>query len=150
MNRAERQHLIKQLIREHEVQRQQDFVRLLNDKGFDVTQATISRDIKAMELIKVPASHGGYRYSLPVERQMDVDKKLSRSLKDAFVSLTRQHELLFLKTLPGSAAAISSLIYQMHFSELFGNIGDDDSIFIVTKNETSAEALQKKILNLIK
>ncbi|MFD1672799.1 arginine repressor [Agrilactobacillus yilanensis] len=150
MNRAERQHLIKQLIREHEVQRQQDFVRLLNDKGFDVTQATISRDIKAMELIKVPASHGGYRYSLPVERQMDVDKKLSRSLKDAFVSLTRQHELLFLKTLPGSAAAISSLIYQMHFSELFGNIGDDDSIFIVAKNETSAEALQKKILNLIK
>ncbi|KRM35852.1 arginine catabolic regulator [Agrilactobacillus composti DSM 18527 = JCM 14202] len=149
MNRAERQHLIKQLIREHEIRRQQDFVRLLNEQGYAVTQATVSRDIKAMELVKVPATHGGYRYSLPVERQMNVDKKLGYALKDAFVSLTRQGELLFLKTSPGSAPAISTLIYQMHFSELFGNIGDDDSIFIVSKSEAEAESLQKKLLNLI-
>lgn len=74
MRKKERQRLIKQLLTSNNIQRQEDFVSLLEDQGIKVTQATVSRDIKDMQLVKVPSVTGGYRYSLPTQKNIDTEK----------------------------------------------------------------------------
>ena len=69
MRKKERHRLITRLLSEQDIQKQEEFVELLQEKGVSVTQATISRDIKEMKLVKVPSQKGGYRYSIPQERQ---------------------------------------------------------------------------------
>lgn len=69
MRKKERQRLIKQLLVSNDIQRQEDFVSLLSEQGVKVTQATVSRDIKDMQLVKVPSITGGYRYSLPTQKK---------------------------------------------------------------------------------
>ena len=76
MRKAERQQYLRQLMNQHSIERQEDFVSLLDGQGIKVTQATISRDIKEMQLVKVPSIGGGYHYSLPVQKQLDTQKKL--------------------------------------------------------------------------
>ena len=77
MKKKERQRLLTRFLTEHEIQKQEEFVDYLKLQGIEVTQATISRDIKELKLIKVPSVNGGYRYSLPNESQEDVIEKLN-------------------------------------------------------------------------
>ncbi len=74
MKKQERQRYIKRLLSSNEIERQEDFVSLLRAENIEVTQATISRDIKDMQLVKVPSATGGYHYSMPVQKQMDTEK----------------------------------------------------------------------------
>ena len=90
MRKSERQRLIRQLLKAHDIQKQEEFVTLLAAAGVKVTQATVSRDIKEMQLVKVPSSNGGYRYSLPSKQRVDTKKKLQRVLADAYVSMAVQ------------------------------------------------------------
>ncbi|MFC6168996.1 arginine repressor [Loigolactobacillus jiayinensis] len=149
MRKSERQRLIKQLLSEHDIQKQEDFVALLEGADVNVTQATISRDIKDMQLIKVPSPSGGYRYSLPVQQTVDTEKKLKRILYDAYVSMAIQDYFIVLKALPGNGTAIASLIDQMAFPDVFGTIGGDDTVLIIAKTPTAAQDLYQLLTNLL-
>ncbi|GEP22794.1 MAG: arginine repressor [Lentilactobacillus diolivorans] len=149
MRKKERQRLIKQLLTSNNIQRQEDFVSLLGDQGIRVTQATVSRDIKDMQLVKVPSVTGGYRYSLPTQKNVDTEKKLIQTIRDSFVSVASQDKMIFMKVLPGSGPVISSLLYQMNYSGIFGTIGDDSTVLIVCKTEESTADFRERIDNML-
>ena len=121
MRKQDRHRLITRLLTEKNIQKQEDFVNYLQEKGVAVTQATISRDIKDMKLIKVPSAEGGYRYSLPLETQANTSAKLAKLLKDAFVAAEQMEKYVVLRTIPGNAAACGSLIAKF-FTESSCNI----------------------------
>ncbi|WP_461239390.1 arginine repressor [Paucilactobacillus sp. N302-9] len=143
MRKVERQQYLRQLISENNIERQEDFVTLLKSENIDVTQATISRDIKEMQLVKVPSLNGGYHYSLPVQKQLDTQKKLKKTLNDAFISLDSQDKLMVVHVQPGNGPALSSLISQVNFPEIFCTLGDDSTILIVCKSQAAVEELQQ-------
>ena len=149
MRKSERQRLIRQLLKAHDIQKQEEFVTLLAAAGVKVTQATVSRDIKEMQLVKVPSSNGGYRYSLPSKQRVDTKKKLQRVLADAYGSMAVQDYFIVLKALPGNAAAIATLIDQINFADVFGTIGGDDTVLIIAKTPAAAQDLYQILLNLL-
>ena len=149
MKKKQRHDLLKQLIQEELIQKQEDFVRILKERGIEVTQATISRDIKELQLVKVPTPLGGYRYSLPPEMGYDTTMKLERLMKDSFLSIDSQREFLLVKTVPGNAVALGALIESVEFEEVFGIVTGDDTILIICRNEEKAEQLQRQLIRYI-
>jgi len=145
MKKQERQQLLKRLLTTREIERQEDFVDLLAADGIQVTQATISRDIKEMQLVKLPAESGGYRYSLPVQKKIDTQKKLQRTLRDAYVSFAVQDQFGFLKVLPGNGPVIASLLDQMRYDFIFSTVGDDSKILTICVSHQGALQLEKTI-----
>ncbi|MFC0361799.1 arginine repressor [Enterococcus canintestini] len=149
MRKKERHRLITRLLTEKNIQKQEDFVELLKSRGVVVTQATISRDIKELKLIKVPSQEGGYRYSLPAETAEDVGVKLEKMLKDAFVSVDQMEKFVVLKTLPGNASAIANLIEKRFQESLFSVLNDDDTVLMITRTETAAQDLRQEFLRFL-
>ncbi|MGM0138844.1 arginine repressor [Enterococcus sp. DIV0755b] len=149
MRKKERHRLITRLLTEKNIQKQEDFVELLKSRGVVVTQATISRDIKELKLIKVPSQEGGYRYSLPAETAEDVGVKLEKMLKDAFVSVDQMEKFVVLKTLPGNASAIANLIEKRFQESLFSVLNDDDTVLMITRTETVAQDLRQEFLRFL-
>ena len=93
-------------------------VKRLNEYDLNVTQATVSRDIKELQLIKVPAPSGQYVYSLPNDRKYHPLEKLGRYLMDSFVNIEGTGNLLVLKTLPGNAQSIGAILDQIDWEEV--------------------------------
>lgn len=141
--------MITRLLSEQDIRKQEEFVEILKSKGISVTQATISRDIKELKLIKVPASDGGYRYSIPAETNEDVNTKLEKLLKDAFVAVDQMEKFVILKTLPGNASAMTNLIDKRYKKELFSIINDDDNVLMITRTEDQAVLLKKDFLHYL-
>lgn len=149
MRKQDRHRLITRLLTEKNIQKQEDFVNYLQEKGVAVTQATISRDIKDMKLIKVPSAEGGYRYSLTLETQANTSAKLAKLLKDAFVAAEQMEKYVVLRTIPGNAAACGSLIEKNYQEKLFAVINDDDSVLMIARTEEAAEKLHKELLSYL-
>lgn len=149
MRKQDRHRLITRLLTEKNIQKQEDFVNYLQEKGVAVTQATISRDIKDMKLIKAPSAEGGYRYSLPLETQANTSAKLAKLLKDAFVAAEQMEKYVVLRTIPGNAAACGSLIEKNYQEKLFAVINDDDSVLMIARTEEAAEKLHKELLSYL-
>ena len=145
MKKHERHKLLKQLLVENTVYRQEDLVDLLAQRGIEVTQATISRDIKQLQLIKVPLNDGSYRYTLPSEKEVDTTMKLKKTLQDAFVDADVHNEMCVLKVQPGNGPTISSLIEQVDYPEIFACISDDDTVMIFNRSTKGAVKIQDEL-----
>ncbi|HIZ96549.1 MAG TPA: ArgR family transcriptional regulator [Candidatus Ligilactobacillus excrementavium] len=145
MKKHERHKLLKQLLVENTVYRQEDLVNLLAQRGIEVTQATISRDIKQLQLIKVPLNDGSYRYTLPSEKEVDTTMKLKKTLQDAFVDADVHNEMCVLKVQPGNGPTISSLIEQVDYPEIFACISDDDTVMIFNRSIKGAVKIQDEL-----
>ncbi len=141
MKKKERQRLLTRFLTEHEIQKQEEFVDYLKLQGIEVTQATISRDIKELKLIKVPSVNGGYRYSLPNESQEDVIEKLNKLLQTALVSVDQMEKFVILRTLPGNASAVGNLVDKYYQKELFSSLNGDDKVLMITWTEEKAVEL---------
>ncbi|MEJ1318711.1 arginine repressor [Latilactobacillus sakei] len=150
MRKVDRQRLLRNLIQTHEIERQEDFVKLLQAEQIEVTQATISRDIKEMQLVKVPNTDEGYHYSLPLEKKLDVKEKLRRTLRDAYVTHNQQDYFVVIKAHPGNAPTIASLLDQLQSEDIFGTIGGDDTVLIICKSEEQAKQFRLFIEDLLK
>lgn len=149
MKKKERHRLLKKIIEERVVEKQEDFVRILNEKGIEVTQATISRDIKELHLFKVPALAGGYRYSLPTDMNYDTSEKLERLLQDAFVSIDCKEYFVLIHTIPGNAFALGALVDASRFEGVLGTIAGDDTLMIFCRSSADALDLKEHFIQLI-
>lgn len=147
MKKKERQRFLTRFLSEHEIQKQEEFVTYLREEGVEVTQATISRDIKELKLIKIPSSKGGYRYSLPNESQEDVIEKLNKLLQTALVSVDQMEKFVVLRTLPGNASAVGNLIDKYYQQELFSCLNDDDKVLMISWTEEKALELADSFRN---
>ncbi|WP_320424693.1 transcriptional regulator AhrC/ArgR [Mammaliicoccus lentus] len=148
-NKTMRQIKIREIISNEQIETQEELVRRLNKLDLNITQATISRDIKELQLIKVPAPSGQYIYSLPRDRKYHPIDKLGRYLMDSFVKIDGADNLLVLKTLPGNAQSIGAIIDQIDWKEVLGTICGDDTCLIICKDKESGEIITDRIFNML-
>lgn len=145
-----RQYKIKELITKTTIETQEELVDALRDAGLQVTQATVSRDMKELMLIKIPAGDGRYKYSLPQDQQrQNPVYKLKRALIDHFTHIDFTENLVVMKCLPGTANAIGALIDNMEWPEVMGTICGDDTILIICRTKEKSGELVEKLLELL-
>lgn len=145
-----RRHLkIRELISTEEIETQEELVAALHKAGFKATQATVSRDIKEMKLIKVPLNSGRYKYSMPEVQTVNPEQKLKRSLADHFVNIDNTDNLIVMKCQPGTANAVGALIDQSKWSEILGTICGDDTILMICRTKKQSEEVTNRLLEMI-
>lgn len=149
MTRKEgRQAAIVELVSAHEVGSQEELRQLLVERGVDVTQATLSRDIRDLGLARVSAEDG-IRYVVPESQTDDDDKPLlGKLLPQLFSRINGVGELIVLHTVRSGAQPIAEAIDQEEFEEVLGTIAGDDTILIVTRSPDAREALTRRLLAL--
>lgn len=145
MRKSDRQRLIKQLLKEHRIQKQEEFVELLIERGIDVTQATISRDIKDMQLIKVSNDDGSFHYSVSNQKPEVDDQKLSKMFASSLVSMDQMDKMIALKTIPGSGGALGLLIEKLYEKRLFTSLATDDKVLMVFRDESQAVEVHRQL-----
>lgn len=147
--RNKRYEAILTLIREQNIETQQDLTVALASVGFDVTQATVSRDIKQLRLVKKLNSKGKYIYAPHTQDNNEgVSDKMSNILNQSMVSVDYALNTIVIKTLAGMAQGAASVLDAMQFSECLGTLAGDDTIFITARSEEAAQKLTKKIRNM--
>lgn len=149
MKKADRQKEIREIITARSIERQEDLVGALNELGLQVTQATISRDIKEMQLIKVPAENGGYRYALPVMQHRDEPDQLGTTIHDSLVQLKRSDRLLALAVRPGNGPVVANLLRRLTDRGVFTTIGDDSNVLVVCDTADDAQTLADYLNSLV-
>lgn len=147
--KAKRHLKIREIITNKEIDTQEELVDLLKEAGFNVTQATVSRDIKELHLIKVPLDDGRYKYSLPADQKFNPYQKLKRLLSDSFIGIDYSENLIVLKALPGNANAIGVLIDNLQWDEIMGTICGDDTCLIICKTKENAKEISDKLLEML-
>jgi transcriptional regulator of arginine metabolism len=140
-----RQKKIIELISSHSIQNQAQLSHLLKESGWTVAQATISRDIRELNLFKVVNSQGHIHYGYPSDEIRPSKDKYYRVLRDGFDRMDTAQNFLVLKTVPGMAMAVAAAIDAIAFQEIVGSIAGDDTIMIATKSASQALRLHAKI-----
>lgn len=149
MSKLKRHLKIREIITENDVETQDELVAYLKNLGFNVTQATVSRDIKEMHLVKVPSETGRYKYSPPTEQRYNPVEKLKRFIMEAFVSIDHANHFVVLKTLPGNAHSIGVLVDDLNWEEIMGTICGDDTCLIICRTEKNAAEIESRIINML-
>ena len=149
MSKGKKKKKIREIIANNDIETQDDLVFALKSAGYNVTQATVSRDIKELHLIKVPLSDGRYKYSLPADQRFNPLQKLKRNMMDAFVRIDSAGHLLILKTLPGNAMAIAALIDNLDWDDVVGTVSGDDTILVICRTEKDTEIVSNRFLDLL-
>lgn len=148
--KSKRQNKILEIISEQPVETQSELVKILNDLGFKVTQATVSRDIKELGLVKEQSEPGKYRYTVN-KKQISKDiEVMIRIFADTVISVVPAENLVIIKTLPGSANAAAEVIDSFHYEEILGCIAGDNTIFIATDSDEAANYITKKFIKIIR
>lgn len=149
MNKGQRHIKIREIITNNDIETQDDLVDELKSQGVNVTQATVSRDIKELHLVKVPLLDGRYKYSLPADQRFNPLQKLKRALMDAFVRIDAAGHLLVMKTLPGNAMAIGALIDNLDWDEILGTICGDDTLLIICRTPEDTGVITDRFLEML-
>lgn len=140
-----RQAAILSLIDRYEIGTQEELADYLNKEGFQVTQATISRDIRKLHLTKVPGSHGKQKYAVMDTEEPQVDEKYLHVLKAGLVSMDHAGNLLVIKTVSGMAMAVAAAIDAMQWPQVAGCIAGDDTIFCAVHSPEETAGVMDKI-----
>ena len=148
--KVERHEKIIELIRRQEIETQEELAQKLNESGFKVTQATVSRDIKELKLFKVPAGDGRQKYALFLQEESEgLDAKYVRVFKDGYLSMAMAQNILVLKTVPGMAMAVAAALDKFQFPEVVGCIAGDDVIMCAIHNVDETLLVMEKLRKLI-
>lgn len=145
----ERQDKILDIIINKSIETQEELTSELKKEGFDVTQATVSRDIRKMKLTKVADSNGHLRYVAYSKTNEDLDEKYIRILRDGFISMDNAQNMLVIKTVSGMAMAVAAALDHIKFNEIVGSIAGDDTIMCAvrsTKDVTNVMSRLRRIL----
>ena len=137
----ERQSKIIELVTNEEIGTQEELADKLKAAGFSVTQATVSRDIRALKLSKANIGAGRQKYVAHTADAPGMGEKYNRALKDSFVSVKKAVNMVVIKTFPGMAMSFAAALDDLDLPELIGSIAGDDTIMCATAGESEAEAV---------
>ncbi len=147
--KKERRNEILRLIREHEIGTQEELAQYLKEEGYDVTQATVSRDIRELKLSKI--SYGGRQRYVPYhQEEVLLGDKYGRVLKEGFTSMGMAENLLVVKTVSGMAMAVAAALDAMKLGGIAGTIAGDDTIMMAVRTREDTESVMRKIEEIIK
>lgn len=145
-----RQNVIMEIISEQDIETQNQLLEALAQRGIKSTQATLSRDIKDMHLVKEQGPNGNYRYAASAKQNADsAAQKLKKILKESVTSYDLAQNIVVIKTLPGLAPAACSALDGMEIDNLVGTIAGDDTAFLAMRDNHSALLLYHQIEELI-
>lgn len=137
-----------ELINTYDIETQEELAQRLEDSGFVVTQATVSRDIRDLKLSKVVYGDGKQKYSL-MPKQDGISEKYLKILKEAFISMDMAQNILVLKTVSGMAMAVAAALDSLQMSEIVGCIAGDDTIMVAIRSVDDTVTVMERIRKLI-
>ena len=146
--KVERHSKIVELIGKYEIETQEELAEYLNQAGFNVTQATVSRDIRELKLTKAPSESGKQRYMV-LQNHGNFSDKYIRILQDGFLSMDMAQNILVIKTVSGMAGAVCASIDAMHIHEIVGSIAGDDTIMCAIRTTEDTVAIMKKLRKIV-
>ena len=146
--KLERHSKIVELIDKYDIETQEELAAYLNEEGFHVTQATVSRDIRELRLTKVQTGKGRQKYAL-IHQQSPSDDKYIRILQDSFLSMDMAQNILVIRTVSGMAMAVGAAIDSLHFPEVVGCIAGDDTVMCAIRTLDDTIVLMDKLRKLI-
>jgi transcriptional regulator of arginine metabolism len=145
MAKKDRLEKIKSLINEYEISTQEELTEMLNKEGYDVSQATVSRDINKLNLVKAEGLQKKTKYILSSAEKSNVSDKIIDLFKQITLSISSVNNLIIVKTLNGNGNSAGMAIDKMNFSEVLGTIAGDDTLLVVTKSEADANFIVKSL-----
>ena len=150
MMKNNRQAMILEIISQENIETQEQLLSRLQARGINSTQATISRDIKQMHLIKQPAGQGVYRYAVSANRnRLNFAEKLRTIFRESITSIAYAQNIVVIKTMPGLASAACSALDNMELPYVVGSLAGDDTAFLLMKDTESAEAFCEEIKEML-
>ncbi len=150
MARANRQLKILDIISKHDVDTQEELVDYLRSEGFAVTQATVSRDIKEMGIIKTLSSDGRhYKYAAQQTKEATAADKFLSMFKNTVISIKSSGNLIVLKTEAGSAGPAAELIDKLSYDEVLGVIAGDNTIFVAVDGLDHVDTIRRRLEDLL-
>ena len=141
---------IKDIVEQQVIETQEELAESLRSHGIEVTQATVSRDIKELRLIKVPTGDGRYRYAYPMEQSLLFSQsRMERMFRDSVVAIDYSENIIVLKTLPGGGQAVAATIDHAKWPEVIGTVAGDDNILVVVKPAQAAPTVADRFRGLL-
>ena len=142
--------MILQIIAEQDVETQDELAEELRKRGFKVTQATVSRDIKELRLLKVLSENGGYKYATAERTEKGMSERFIRILAESVLTIESAVNLIVIKTISASAQAAAEAIDSLKWPELLGTIAGDNTILVIARSEDAVESVVSRFHALIK
>ncbi|AEV95326.1 arginine repressor [Pediococcus claussenii] len=149
MQKSKRHEIIKNIIKEQNIEKQEYLVKALKQAGIEVTQATISRDIRELQLIKVPNGDGKNIYAVPEDNVSQLEQRVFDLLKRAMVAIRLQDKLIFIELRPGYGPSISAAFKQINYNFVFGILNDDNGVLVICNDADRASSLRQRITDMI-
>ena len=143
--KSSRQKKILEIVNRYQIETQDDLIDRLLVEGFSVTQATVSRDIREVQLNKVLTDKGTYRYVLPRKDENPAGMKINEALVDSITSADHAQNLVVIRTFPGLAQAVATGIDSLSIADVLGCVAGDDTILIATRTENAAKTISERI-----
>lgn len=147
--KTKRQSKILELIQKYDIETQEELSARLEEEGFCVTQATVSRDIREMKLTKVPMDNGRQKYIILGEEKDQMSEKYVRVLREGFLSMDKAQNILVIKTVSGMASAVCAAVDAMQIGGIVGSIAGDDTILCVVRTVEETSAIMKHLKKIV-
>ena len=145
-----RQMAILDIIAKQDVETQEELAEALRDRGIQVTQATVSRDIKELRLLKVLTPSGSYKYATADKAENGLSERFIRMLAESLLSVAASNNLIVVKTLSGSANVAAEALDSLHWPEILGTLAGDNTILLIIRTEAEALEVVRRIQEMIK
>ena len=145
-----RQVAILDIIEKQEIETQEELASALNARGIRVTQATVSRDIKELRLLKVLTPSGKYKYATGDQADNNLTDRFIRMLAESLLSVSSANNLIVVKTLSGSANVAAEALDSMHWPEVLGTVAGDNTILIIVRSNDEVDAVIRRFKNIVK
>ena len=147
--KSARHNLILEIIENMDIETQEELAEELKHRGVRVTQATVSRDIKELRLLKVLSENGGYKYATVERAEKGMNDRFARSLAESIVNIEFVNNLVVINTLSASANAAGEAIDSMKWSEVLGTIAGDNTLLIIARSNEAVETLMARLNALV-
>ena len=147
--KIERHAKIIELIHQYEIETQEELAARLHEAGYSVTQATISRDIRELNLTKVTGRNGHSHYEIIHNSKQNLSEKYSRVLRDAFLSMDMAQNILVIKTVPGMAMAMAAALDELNWKEIVGCIAGDDTVMCAVKTADDTLLIMERLRKIL-
>ena len=147
--KTRRQAKILELIQRNDVETQEELSTYLVREGFQVTQATVSRDIRELKLTKIAMDNGKQKYAVITDADSGMMEKYARVLREGFVSMDFAKNIVVIQTVSGMAGAVCAAIDAMKFQEMVGSIAGDDTIICIIRDDEEAVKIMKKLRKIV-
>ena len=147
--KAKRQALIREIVENQSIQTQEELADALREHGMVVTQATVSRDIKEMHLLKVLSEEGGSRYATMDKSEQGMNERLIRMLADSVVDMSSANNLIVIHTLPGSAHVAGEAVDSLRWPEVLGTIAGDNTILVIVRSNEDVDSVLRRFRSIV-